>query len=164
MKKFFFLVRKKILFKLIRTTYWTRMISDKRPDETDDYRILNQSMDQNSEVILNEIELRSSKEIDVEHRSKNECISGLMNFVCGFDELSQQADRPSTQKLQVQKQSEAKRRIENFYSLNQSKKSKLILNVNLILIILIAIGLYIFFSIPPQYHIFKNLNKNSTYL
>lgn len=138
------------------------MIADKRPDETDDFRILNQSMDQNSEVILNEIELKTEKEVDIEDKNRNECLNGLIKFVCGFEEFDQQGNKSMSKKFHVQKQSEAKRRIENFYSLKQSKKSKICLNINLILIVLIAIGLYIFFSIPPQYHLFQHLKANST--
>lgn len=138
------------------------MIADKRPDETDDFRILNQSMDQNSEVILNEIELNTEKEMDIEDNNRNECLNGFIRFVCGFEEHDKQGNKTKSKKFQIQKHSEAKRRIENFYSLNQSKKSKIVLNINLVLIFLIAIGLYIFFSIPPQYHIFKHLKANST--
>ena len=43
-------------------------------------------------------------------------------------------------------------------SIKQTKLEKWILNINLVIIVLVAIGLYVFFSIPPQYHIFQHLN------
>ncbi|CAF0765506.1 unnamed protein product [Brachionus calyciflorus] len=155
------LTEKSDAYRLIRTTYWTRKIADKRPDESDDYRTLDQSIEQNSEVILNEIELKDEKKKE-EQDDKSECVNTFLNFVCGFEEITGESEWMRDQKFLMQKKIESKRRVENFYSLNQAKKSKILLNVNLVIILLIASGLYIFFSIPPQYHIFKDLKLNTT--
>ena len=149
-------------YKLIRTTYWTRKISDKRPDETDDYRILDRSDEQNSQTILNEVDLKNLNNSNNENTEKRRTryLNTILSLVCGFEELLDDNDE---KKLEYQKQSETKRRVENFYSLNQTKSSKIILNINLIIILSIAIGLYIFFSIPPELHIFKDLNLNQNF-
>lgn len=58
--------------------------------------------------------------------------------------------------LSLQRQNEHKRRVESFNSLDQTKFEKTVLNSNLVLIIIISIGLFLFFSIPPKY-IFRNI-------
>ena len=85
----------------------------------------------------------------------------FMTFICGIDQGKTMPEKTQGELLK-QKRDETKRRIENFYSLNQTKSQTFILNINLVIIILTAIGLYVFFSIPPQYHIFKHINLNNT--
>ncbi len=117
---------------------------------------------------MNAIELKSneldSKIIDnvseKELSNRQIILKTIMNIVCGIEKF----DNELTQEAAIKKQSEieSKRRIENFYSLNQTKFEKYILNLNLIFILTIAVSLYVFFSIPPQLHIFKHINLNTT--
>jgi hypothetical protein len=145
------------------------MISDKRPDETDDYRTLNTSQRENDQTAMKDI---NSKAVLMNHLSlpqdhadnnnnknslKNRLYDVFLNFVCGIepDELNELS-------VEAQQHIESVRRVENFYSMHQTKAEKLILNLNLIMIVLISLGLYIFFSIPPEYHIFSDLVKPNT--
>ena len=84
----------------------------------------------------------------------------VLNILCGIERFENQLTQEAA--LQKQNEIESQRRIENFYSLNQTKFEKYILNLNLLFILSIAIGLYVFFSIPPELHIFKNINLNTT--
>jgi NADH:ubiquinone oxidoreductase subunit C len=90
---------------------------------------------------------------------KNTFLEHFYKLICGFDRHESEVSQAKSEK---QKIVEAGRRLESFYSLNQSKKDRIILNINLILIILIAIGFFIFFSISPEEHIFSNINLNIT--
>lgn len=109
---------------------------------------------------MNELELKKECEKDVEIviSKKSQYMNACLSFMCGYEELNDILDE---KKMDLQKQNETKRRIENFYSLNQSKFEKIILNFNLVLILIIAVSLYVFFSIPPQLHIFKNVRLSS---
>ncbi len=139
-----------------------------RPDEIDDYRIVSNETDFSSKSVLNNIELKSndldSKIIDrmseKELNKRQIILKTIMNILCGIEKF----DDELTQEVALQKQNEieSKRRIENFYSLNQTKFEKYVLNLNLLFILTIAVCLYVFFSIPPQLHIFSHINLNST--
>lgn len=62
-----------------------------------------------------------------------------------------------------QNENESRRRIENFYSLNRSKLERFILDMNLIVILVIATSLYIFFSLPYNIlHMTNFIKSNST--
>lgn len=138
-------------YRLIRTTYWTRKIREKRPDEIDDFTkvdLLANSTDMNQSLIDKQEELESSNI----SRSKQTCQS-FMSVFCGF-EVAEQG----------QKASESKRRMESFFSLDQTLFEKIILNLNLVIILVIAVALYIFFSVPPQYHIFSHIQLNRTWV
>jgi hypothetical protein len=160
---FFFFVTKK----LIRTTYWTRFITDKRPDESDDYHTAEETVDQHpltdmdsiaTTVIKKSPDEADNGEKETKPRKGVKQILGLfLKFICGID--SAETDDLS---LEAQARLESIRRVENFYSLNQSKLEKYALNVNLVLIILIAVGLYAFFSIPPELHMFRGLINNAS--
>lgn len=74
----------------------------------------------------------------------------VLNWICGFDDENKTTAAvgdASQEKIQI--------------SLNQTKFEKWILNTNLVFIICISVGLFIFFSIPPEKHIFKHLNKQN---
>jgi len=81
--------------------------------------------------------------------------SFFSNLFCGFDWNASNENH-------TQKKNEIKRRIESFHSLKQTKFELITLNCNLILILIISISLFIFFSIPPQLHIFKHIHLNHT--
>jgi hypothetical protein len=86
-------------------------------------------------------------------------LATLMNFVCGIE-----SDELNELSLEAQSKLESLRRVENFYSLHQTKAERYILNVNLVIIILIAVGLYLFFSIPPELHIFSDLYNATSHV
>jgi uncharacterized pyridoxal phosphate-containing UPF0001 family protein len=163
----------------VRTTYWTRKQRDKRPDESDDFT---------SELDLkNQIYVESAAELNEENPNEQEnpvasskrkrFYRVLLNVLCGFDKQDENKAAQAKEdywpeeaelgnrlngNLSKQKHKEAKRRYEIFHSLLQSKFERYILNVNLVIIISIAVVLYIFFSIPLKYHIFKHISLNST--
>jgi hypothetical protein len=93
--------------------------------------------------------------------TKEKAYRMALSLFCGYEH--HENEEHAVNQMEMQKNHESRRRIENFYSLNQTKSERLILNVNLIIILSIAIGLFIFFSIPPQLHIFKNIKVNNTY-
>lgn len=148
-------------YRLIRTTYWTRKMTDKRPDELDDFT-KNEYSGVAGQPFKSELEVHSSFEMtDLKSDQnlypsvkENKILKGLLSLFCGFEY--------SQQKINTQKSDESKRRIESFNSINQTKFERFILNINLLIIILVAISLFVFFSIPPEYHIFKNVNLNLT--
>ncbi len=145
-------------------------MADNRPDESDDFNsrstpgydnkgyenIEFQLNTNNSKAGLSD-GIASSKTQDVEQLSKvtsnnsksnkKMFVDAFLSLMCGFENNEIGAEEQQTKK-------ESKRRVENFYSLNQSRKEKIILYFNLVLICLIAIGLYIFFSIPPEKFLF----------
>lgn len=82
----------------------------------------------------------------------------LLSLLCGIEEDVDQHEVGSYGHAQAENQ----KRIAHFHSLKQTKFQKIILNVNLGIILCIAAGLYIFFSIPPQSHIFKHVTLNQT--
>jgi len=101
----------------------------------------NTKISKSSSDFLNRLpqnEIKSKKKIFTE---------AFFSFMCGFENNEIGVEEQQTQ-------NESKRRVDNFYSLNQSRKEKIILYFNLVLICLIAIGLYIFFSIPPETFLF----------
>ena len=147
------------------------MVQDKRPDELDDYRTKGASQqlagDQHAltpiesktssmNKMLNSVDEKEEERPKMSSRKKRAC-GMLLKFGCGMEpnELSEVT-------AEVQAQAESQRRIENFYSLNQGKLEKYILNVNLVIIICISTGMYLFFSIPPELHIFSDINLNSS--
>lgn len=153
-------------YRLVRTTFWTRKLKQKRPDESDDFEDSNHAYDNRTISIVDEfnpsIEINQfHMQLDVQTKETataqpmlKRVYTFFLDLFCGFD----------TSSLETQKENESKRRIESFNSLNQPKFELYILNGNLILILIIAIGLFIFFSIPPQYHIFKHIHFNQTFI
>ena len=101
-----------------------------------------------------EVKLVESNSLGLSKRKR--ALKSLVSILCGFENF----DDSESKEIAIQKQNqiESKRRVDNFYSLNQSKFERDILIINLVFILCIAIGLYFFFSIPPQYHIFKHIN------
>lgn len=174
-------------YKLVRTTYWTRKQSDKRPDEVDDFREHNIVDMINEPMMMADIEFNASrrknskdgetnsiskekqkaKEIEGEDssdkRSKFElAIHTMVSLFCGYElQTEENSDRLAAM-CELQQKNEARRRLESFQSLNQTKREKRILNTNLVIILCTSIALYIFFSIPPEYHIFRHLNLNNS--
>ena len=89
----------------------------------------------------------------------------MLSLFCGIEKLSASAKGSNDKMIIKQNESESRRRVEKFYSLNRSKFEKYILDINLVLILLIATGLYIFFSLPHKLLHFNNnnyINLNST--
>lgn len=164
------LTNKVELYRLIRTTYWTRKSTDTRPDEDLflDYKETVAKSYENKAVTIEEDFKTSSEtnkkeqfEIHNENLHSNEksklkrAYYLFLDLFCGF---VSDLDRS----IETQRANETKRRFESFYSLNQTKFEFCILNINLVLILSFAIVLFVFFSIPPQYHIFKHINLNHT--
>ena len=115
------------------------------------------------ELMVKNSNLNTNSDVSVASMSKKQkLIKHLLSLLCGFERADNKAKE---MRLELQKRIELKKRLESFNSLNQKKMEKYILNVNLIIILTIATGLFIFFSIPPQLHIFKhiNLNLNQTF-
>lgn len=144
-------------------------MTDKRPDESDDYRQRdNLDSSVTSQPILTDVELnanmdyriRSSSSSDVTGSSVGKMqrfFDGFVNILCGI-ERSFGNDDTMNVKHELQKYNESKRRVENFYSLNQTKFQKNILNFNLAIIVIISVSLYVFFSIPPETYLFNNVH------
>lgn len=136
---------------------------DKRPDESDDFRKRTDSnLDCISDPILStELEVNpSQKSITLIHESAvspkiRQITSVLVSLLCGYELQDDENCDDIKAKSALQQKDEAKRRLENFHSITQTKFEKWILNLNLALILLIAISLYVFFSIPPEYTILK---------
>lgn len=174
--------------KLIRTTYWTRKEESKRADEAHGYEDRDQQSwngEDNKAAEFETNEFGQEVEIDyasktaywqpgvnkiVPHISNNNSESSeeftwnwntikirLLSLVCGIESHESEEEH-----LERQKKADYERRMKSFKSLNQSTFEKIILNANLVLILCIAVGLYIFFSIPPQLTIFKNVSYNQT--
>jgi hypothetical protein len=149
-------------------------LSKNRPDESDDFNsrstagydnqgyenIEFQLSNNNSKLNLSDsIEIANKKQISESSSEKLKNLSNekksnkkvfvetFLSFMCGFENNEIGVELQQTKK-------ESKRRVENFYSLNQSRKEKIVLYFNLVLICLIAIGLYVFFSIPPEKFLF----------
>ena len=178
-------------FRLIRTTFWTRKDESSRPDESDYLEKSSKKKSTWYQSILNLFKVWKQKKgsantfdnqantIDEQSRCsaiikqfqmEPETIQSatvqkefnfknfLLNLFCGFD--CDAVDR--THELSVQNKNETKRRIESFHSLKQTKFEKIALNFNLVLILITSVSLFIFFSIPPQLHIFKHIHLNHT--
>lgn len=82
----------------------------------------------------------------------------FLSLICGVEGNHDN----SFENMQRLKQLEHEQRVRNFESLKQTKFEKIVLSVSLGIILSIAVGLFIFFSIPPQLHIFKNVSYNQT--
>ena len=78
----------------------------------------------------------------------------LLSLACGFEKID---DRNKELNLQAQTRIEKQRKLDSINSLNQTRLEKWTLNLNLILLLSVAITFYIIFSIPPHLHLF---NKN----
>lgn len=124
--------------------------------------------------MINEFELnsRSTKNIVDEVNIKDPMINNsscetvsntLVSLFCGFEpETNENIDRVAAD-ASAQQKDEAKRRIESFRSLNQTPREKFILNFNLVLILVISVGLYVFFSVPPENHVLRNVVANKSF-
>jgi hypothetical protein len=162
-----------IFFQTVRTTYWSRKTTLKREDESQDYSHRNES-DSNelmlgkSDVNGNFIQSQNVSSADEfsyteeQSRSNNNnksLFTRVFKLICGFDKNESAI---SQVELNKQKLLEKNRRLESFRSLNQPRFERSILNKNLIVIILVAVSFYIFFSIPPEKHIFRHIKLNQT--
>ena len=112
-------------------------------------------------------EKQKAKEIEGEDssdkRSKFElAIHTMVSLFCGYELQTEENSERLAAMCELQQKNEAQRRLESFQSLNQTKREKRILNTNLVIILCTSIALYIFFSIPPEYHIFRHLNLNNS--
>ena len=81
-------------------------------------------------------------------------INLLLSLACGFEKID---DKSKELNLQTQTRIEKQRKLDSINSLNQTRLEKWTLNLNLILLLSVAITFYIIFSIPPHLHFF---NKN----
>lgn len=70
----------------------------------------------------------------------------FLSWICGIEDESHASNSEQVYKNEFH------------MPVKRTKFEKWILNVNLVIIILIAVGLFVFFSIPPENHIFKHLN------
>ena len=105
------------------------------------------------------VELELTELVRFEHSSRFQKIyRSFRNIFCGFEDSNTLMDDDK------QKEIESQRRIESFQSLNQSKFERYILNTNLVVILVVAVALYVFFSIPPEFHIFSHVKLNRTYV
>ena len=165
-------------YRTIRTTFWTRKLKTKRPDEPDEldletnvseYALDNKAIkidEEKKETNMDQIKLQldsQSNESVVNEKKLNKA-KPVRNFFlelfCGFS-----TDTGTDKRLELkdQKANENKRRIESFTSLNQTKCELIALNTNLVIISLISIALFVFFSIPPQNYFFKHIKLNQTH-
>lgn len=149
-------------FRLIRTTYSTRKDNSNRPDETESETL--KDISDNSDLKLikspkNQLKIELQPELQVKFvnisRSKK-IYRSFISIFCGYD-VKQSEDN-----IQLQNSKEKQRRIESFESLNQTKFERFILNINLCIILTVAVALYVFFSIPPEWHIFSHIKLNRT--
>ena len=93
------------------------------------------------EKIKNDLEINSSTPYA---KDTNYFINLLLSLVCGIEKLD---DRKKQLSFQTQRKLEQQRKLDSINSLNQTRREKWILNLNLILILTIASLLFIFFSI-----------------
>ncbi len=132
----------------------------KRPDESEDFAKKYDTSDtshSNAEFELEDLISKSKLDQTSESQSRLDKIcKTFIGVFCGFEEASTQLDAKKQNEIECQ------RRVENFQSLNQTKFEKWILNVNLVIILAVAVALYVFFSIPPEYHIFSHIKLNQT--
>lgn len=154
------------MLKLIRTTYWTRKMNGKRPDEDEDFTKLHDTDTFKIPLTDSDFELEElkSKDADVQIKSSKggnrvkKIFNSFLSVFCGYEDMQKR----SGNEIKEEKECESKRRFESFYSLNQTRFERTILNINLVIILLVAISLYIFFSVPVEYHIFKHVKLNRT--
>lgn len=139
-------------------------MSDKRPDELDDFSKdpQNFSTESSQQMLSLDTKLDSKEEDEIRFEIKvgklKKAFLFLVNIFCGFSSNEDQAD------LKHQQIDESNRRKETFWSLGQTRFERLILNFNLFIILVVAVFFYVFFSIPPEYHIFNHVHLNRTWL
>ena len=111
-----------------------------------------------TEMLSNESEMEAlkSNEHMIESRSKK-VFESFLSLFCGFENSTDQKEQ-----IDKQNEDESKRRAETFFSLNQTKFERYVLNINLIIILSVAVGLFVFFSVPPEHHIFRHIHLNRT--
>ena len=137
-------------------------MTDKRPDEIDDFRI-HLPDDQND--LLNEIELEVSVGRPSEPKNRTGCFrKAFLRVFCGYEQNQLSTDESNEKMLQKQTENESKRRVNNFYSLNRTKFERYLLNINLCIILMTATGLYVFFSVPHKLYQFEYVALNATFL
>lgn len=140
-------------YRLIRTTFWTRKVTDRRPDEKDDFRDSTSKSEAASELVNNiemEYIIRAKNEKEILKQSQPKSFfSSVVSSVFGL------ADLGDTQKVKETEMNEAQRRADTFDSLNQTKWEKIILNTNLVFICSIAVTLFIVFSLPDEHSIWR---------
>lgn len=134
---------------MIRTTYWTRRITDKRPDENDDLRENNKIPMGHSKNLVNDIEMTNM----VDNSTKSTAKAPTSVFSSAFSSVFGLADQ-DTKAQNITKQLESQRRADTFDSLNQTTFEKIILNSNLVFILLVAASLFVVFSLPDEYSLF----------
>lgn len=137
-------------------------MSDKRPDEQDDFSKDPQNFSVESSQLLGLGHKDNEQKNEVRFEAKvgklKKAFMFLVNVFCGFSNNEDQAD------LKHQNIVESNRRKETFWSLGQTRFERLVLNVNLFFILAIAVLFYVFFSIPPEHHVFKHVHLNRTWL
>ena len=138
-------------------------MTEKRPDETDDYRNRSGNNSLPAETINTEnIEM---KEVDISDdapiiidSNKKSIFDSIIGLICGF----KRNELLNNEELEKQNELDSQRRVEGFYSLNQTKFQTFVLNMNLVIIVSIASGFLTFFSIPPDQFIFQNIRYNQS--
>jgi hypothetical protein len=138
-------------------------MTDKRPDEIDDFRI---HLPDGQNDSLNEIELQ----VDIirrssEQKNRSGCFRRFfLRIFCGYEQNELINDESNEKMLKKQTENESRRRVNNFYSLNRTKFERYVLNINLCIILMIATGLYVFFSVPHKLYQFEYNALNATFL
>jgi hypothetical protein len=131
-------------YRTIRTTYWTYKDKSSRPDDAREETLVEQVTKHssiyftNSQQPLAKINTNKNEDIEVEVKVKRQLWKKiLINWICGLNENETKSE---TSKING----------DLSISIEQTKFQKYILNVNLVIIICVAIGLFIYFSIPPK--------------
>lgn len=78
-------------------------------------------------------------------------------FVNATKSLMGVRNNANVQNKKTQELEESKQRTDAVNSLNQTKFEKILLNFNLVIIVLISLALFIIFSLPSEYSVFKLL-------
>ncbi|XP_071962661.1 sodium/myo-inositol cotransporter-like [Antedon mediterranea] len=117
-------------FQVIRTTYWTRYSTVKRPDDGEPPPYEEDGIElENTESLSNGAVVEIRKEVS--------CCKKGYDWFCGFDDSVKG-------RLENQKYED---RLKKINTLKQDKRAKIFLNINLVVILGVATFCYIFFSV-----------------
>ncbi|XP_066950435.1 sodium/mannose cotransporter SLC5A10-like [Macrobrachium rosenbergii] len=126
-------------YMLIRTTYSRRFDTGKREDD------LEQQTRHIGDIQLEVSRGRGaegSQATLVSEGSENKCITGIKKsctWLCGLESL------PDTQ----ENKEDLEEQLQSLTSLEQNRFAKIVLNINLVVVILVGIGLFTYFTIDP---------------
>lgn len=132
-------------YRVIRTTFWTYKDKNPRPDDKLEETLENQVPKNKSSVYFTNSQQPLAIIVKEKNKATEEDIiikyplwkKVFLNWICGLDE-------------NVKKSETNKNKGELLSSVEQTQYEKYILNVNLVIIILVAVSLFIYFSVPPK--------------